>query len=700
MKPLITIGILGTAADANLIYNVNTYIAQNYDSFEIIFALDKKQCVEVSDILNVINAQQFDIPGKIKIIEKDFSNPLYECVKAIKQEARGEYLLFLSIEDAFYDNEGILMAAGKILAGNRQVYLFKTAIRIELEDEVLWHSYDAISGNNMSVAAIYNKEVFAELFDSCCDSIESVAELQKELILLYEKRELPHQPELVNQTLLVHFSGFDLPDIFKYYSPAYKKMTIPDDPVLPIKLDCLNQSDLKKLDKLMISLKKFLSVDKITWLSALQKEYESISRLTSRSIWGPNKSQSQYISVLSFIYRKIRNNDFPFLPYVGLRYKLKKRLRTKKLKLLFLTNEYSVWPSLKSVFDTAARRNNLAVQLVYVPFYHDFSNIDHEKEKELYKAAGYSVISDSEYDLALESPDIVFYVKPYDSIPEKFQIKEVRKVVNTVVYIPYGMEIGNTKECLRYQCYCNMQYYASYILAYSPDYYNKIKQYTFTEGKNYLTIGHPRIDLRRSIPENDPTFSQIKIKADKKTIILWNTHFTLQSGDNWGSFLQYGDAILDYFYCHPELFLLWRPHPLFYKSLAEVRGETQKETLSWIQRKADKPNIFLDQSASYLPAFAASDVMISDWASFVPEYFSYGKRMIITQKQNCTTSLLTQAQNIFEIAKNAADVINFLEDVSLNNSTRINEDIIKRCLYFPEKGTVANALLDMICNAE
>ena len=59
---------------------------------------------------------------------------------------------------------------------------------------------------------------------------------------------------------------------------------------------------------------------------------------------------------------------------------------------------------------------------------------------EAYRAAGLPVVHCEDYDLAKESPDLVFFLKPYDLIPSQYYIDEVERIVKRSVFIPYSVK--------------------------------------------------------------------------------------------------------------------------------------------------------------------------------------------------------------------------------------------------------------------
>ncbi|MCM1220377.1 MAG: CDP-glycerol glycerophosphotransferase family protein [Lachnospiraceae bacterium] len=686
-KPLITIGILGGIMHTNLEYNVNTYIGQSFGDFELLFCFDKKQCVPVSGIIDSLNAQNFEIDGRVRITEDKNNKGIAGNAKRIIEEAKGDYILFVSLEDAFYDNEALTRISNVIAQKPSQIHTFRTLINCNGQ----WIIFPTVENRQSTASVCYPKRLLEGWDMTKMQDCSNFAQFQQSLLT-----QILSADDVVNyadENTIVHVTTQEKDDLYGYYTSVdiwqEKVNTLLEQPNTQLDWEKLNQRHIE-------SALRILSNPKLT-ADRVMDEFYCTYRLAKESVWPISDSAWQYLKILKFIYSCRKQSKAAIFSQLRLKYKLSSLKKHKKKKLLFLTHEYSLWPSFKSVYEEAIQNKRFETHLVYVPFFHEYSNINHEKEILNYKDAGYDIVSYQEYNLSEECPDVVFYVKPYDSIPEKYQVKEIRKIIYTIIYIPYGMEIGDTKECLRYQCYGNMQYYATHILAYSPLYLQKMQHYTYTNGCNYLTIGHPRIDLRQDkLTEENEYACLIMQKAGGRKIILWNTHFTISEGDNWGSFLQYGEAILDYFKNHSELFLLWRPHPLFYKALAESRSEELSRTKQWLQEISEHENILRDESSSYLTAIQVSDALISDWSSFVPEYMAYGKPVCVTPKNEDSKSILSNAEDSYWMIHNTNDIYEFLKNVQ-NSETDAREKIdYSEILFFPHKKSVAKELIDII----
>ena len=369
----------------------------------------------------------------------------------------------------------------------------------------------------------------------------------------------------------------------------------------------------------------------------------------------------------------------------------------KQIKTVFFAQEVSVWPSLQPVYDACRCDKHYITNIVYIPFDHINTNtaIDNFKK---YQEMGLPVLKYDEYKLAEDNPDIAFFVKPYDLIPEQYYIEEVDKVVRRCIYIPYGLEIGNEKESVYYQYQLMMQYRAWKVLCYSDQYYQRAKEYGYRNGANYLKTGHPRFDLINVDLSNNETVVDIKKHAKGRKVFMWNTHFTLEKDSGWGSYLVWGNIILDYAKKHQDIFLLWRPHPLFPKALEAVEGMNSSKVTKMFDCLLKHDNIYIDNSENYLSAFYISDAMISDATSFVPEYLAWGKPILYTPKPNSKGFSDNNITKLLYQVKSPQDIYDFFNNIKCGIDDRKSTRILnsKNHLLIQDIGTISINLIDYI----
>lgn len=684
-KPRITLGVLGSYTEMDFFYNVNTYLHQNFDDYEIVFSFDKKQYIDVPNLIALLNMHRYDIENKIRILHKEPDLGIVGNAKNILEHAKGDFVLFISMEDAFYDGDALKAVAQDSLDHN--ITVFQTLIKLNLKN-LEWQ----IFRESETVCVCYKTSWLKDNFKSIRNKpIHKITDLHYTFLQMQESKIVFN----TTSNIIVHSAQKKYETLDAYYFPE-------KDCIIIIKKLIKEYAKFKCGEITYSQHKKLCEIANDSNSSAREKiakyneEFYVCYKDVQTSQWKNNYYKDNYLVALAKI---LKNVEFHKISLCTKRKAMKYSHKFRKqIKLVFFVHEYATFSTFQSIYLTSIREQNIfSSKLVYVPFGHAYSRENSAEEMNRYRQVGYEIVACEEYHLDEEAPDYAFYLKPYDLIPDRFKVQEVIKVVSNVIYIPYAMEIGNITDSLYYQCYTPMHFLAKYITAYSKAYYEKMKKYGWMHGENYLKIGHPRMDLLGDSALKQK--SEYKLLLDKlqgRKAILWNTHFDIQGGDQWGTFLDFGKSILDYFYQNKSLVLIWRPHPLFYKSLAAVQGTEIEETMDWIYKIADYENIFLDQNSDYLSALTACDAVISDWSSIVPEALLNHKKVLVTQSVNGQPSLFSNVKGLYDIALTQGGIESFLDEIRCNDIT-VNDNVnLEKYFYFPDHSTVAEHLLSIL----
>jgi len=333
-----------------------------------------------------------------------------------------------------------------------------------------------------------------------------------------------------------------------------------------------------------------------------------------------------------------------------------------KIHALFLTQELSCWPSLESVFWAAYRNPDYEASLVYTPFFHkNFSEqVDYY---EAYREMGVPVQRYNEYDLIVDSPDVVFIIKPYANIPEYYHTEHLEKVIPRLIYIPYGME--NTMDLIQY----SFQYYSHYKAwrhcAYGPIVKEYGKKYGYRNGENIVVWGHPKADHFVNLKENKKNISpewQKRIKG-RKTILYTPHHLVNLSDNGTGTWLVWGEKILELAEKNKGLFFIMRPHPLMMGALVNSGALSEAQAEQLRQRIDNAENILWDTNPGYHEAFDAADAIITDGTTFSIE-FLYTKKPILLTPRNMEGFFLYQEMlDSYYVVNDVQDIANFMQMV-------------------------------------
>lgn len=415
------------------------------------------------------------------------------------------------------------------------------------------------------------------------------------------------------------------------------------------------------------------------------------------SVWGLTDSKKEYIKVLDLI-SDLNDRFFKRLGFKKIYKELDKNF-DKKIKVVFFCQEYSTFLSYKSLYDKMKKSEKFICSLVHIPFFHVDKASNEKDEIDEYKRNGYDeIISHDSFKLNEMSPDIAFYLKPYDLIPKEFYIDEIEKVIDKVIYIPYGMEIGAAQESIRYQFQLPLHEKAWKCISYCDEHYSRACKYSLTKGKNFVQIGHPRFDLSQLDLTNNENYIDIKKKAGNRKIVLYNPHFTIEDGDTWGAFKQFGMEILRYFKEHNDMVLLYRPHPFFKEAFLKEYANDKKTVDEYNDIVNNSDNIIYDKSQDYLVSVHVSDFMISDASSLIPEYLIYNKPIIYTKKKNASGLNNKKMQDLLYSCDTIDDVIKYVELLKdgIDDLREKREIGINSIFNYDKEKQVSDKIIDMI----
>lgn len=666
---LVTIGLC-SSDESSLLYTISTIFAQGYQNIEVIISVDEVSGISFGKIVDCIGMHNANRGIRVQITYNQ--NPLGKMggVKYILDRMEGHYLILLFDSAAFYERDSLY----------NLMSLFDKELLL-VGDTVLYDCYPGkYKGQVLSnINSAYFNE--ADVQKLCC--VYRADEIKK----VFKRVRQECENDYILSLFLIRY----LTSLNKKQKIRYEKINVirKNEPENIYRVDKMNYSA-------MLSIKSFTEKilenrNNIVLKNRIKNIVQTILNKQNGSEWNMGDSDSSYIICLQKILKIIDESGHKR------KYDLKiletelKNYSDKKIKLVFLTMEYSVWPSLMPVYNQAKFDLRYEVQIVYLPFSHANKTNSYD-DLEKYQKNGYSIINYEDYDLSTESPDIAFVLKPYDSVPSRFYINQLQKVVPRCIYIPYGMEVSDAEHSLSYQCLGAVHFLSWKVLAWGPAYYEKMKKYTYNYGENYLPIGHPRIDIE---VENDQKLEKkILLKGKGKKVVLWNTHFSFEGDIACGSYFDWGEDILQLARKNKEILLLWRPHPLFYGAYAKKRNMNIKEVMDWFHEWDLIENIVIDDTESYLTSFNLSDALITDATSFIPEYLCQEKPILFTPKTYGAGVLDKTLEHELRRVTSAEDIKNFFDDLINGKPMKILEK--KKYLYMPDSGSVSESLLDYI----
>ena len=376
-------------------------------------------------------------------------------------------------------------------------------------------------------------------------------------------------------------------------------------------------------------------------------------------------------------------------------------VRKRPIKIAFFTHEFSLWPSYQTIWEACGPDVEKDLVLVYA-----WERPAQEKDVEdmiaPYREAGYSIRWMDEYDPAAESPDIVFYMKPYQGFracPGKYYINEVEKVTPYTVFVSYCLDVQGGEMLQEFFYGQPFFYHVWRIIGYSDYYRRKMIERGYRDAENVVTLGHPKFDVAHDLAVKksyvNPEWER-KIRGRK--VVLWNSHFTVEPGKGVGTYFRWKDTIFNYFRNHRNLVLLWRPHPLFWESVIKTPGVDPVEFKQFVCELNQQDNVIVDQGGDYRYSFCMSDALISDAATFLVEYSASGNPVLYTIKEDgervCNDDYLVGMQTAYS----AEDITAFLDGVENGSSAKGAGERIAQFekIFGTSDGTVGKQILEYV----
>lgn len=371
-----------------------------------------------------------------------------------------------------------------------------------------------------------------------------------------------------------------------------------------------------------------------------------------------------------------------------------RKITRGKIHALFLTEEVSCWPSIESLFEAASQSSDYHATLVYTPFEH--KNL--LKNKDYYQVYRNDyhlpVVRHDQYHLESDSPDVVFMIKPYSSVPARYQPNAILSVIPRVVYVPYGMEI--TVDLVRFAFQHYLQLKAWRHCAYGSIVKDYAEKYGYCCGENVVVWGHPKAD--QYLSPHKPSEEMRRFINGRKAI-LWTPHHLVDlSKPGTGTWLIWGRQILEIALQNTDIAFIFRPHPMMMGALLNngyLSGEEAKEIE---ERIAASDNILWDKNDSYVDAIRAADAIITDGTTFSVEFLYTGKPILLTPRNMEGFYAMKDMLESYYVVQDMTDVENFVRMIRCGNDPLEPKRLAMRekMLYLPEGKTVGQNIIENV----
>lgn len=359
----------------------------------------------------------------------------------------------------------------------------------------------------------------------------------------------------------------------------------------------------------------------------------------------------------------------------------------KKINVLFTVADVFLWNSCyKSIYDAFKKdKSRYEIDLVYLPFGHPEIYTDQELRWKKWVDSGLGVRKAAEYRLDRESPDVIFYCRPYDDWAiEGWGIADVIKINRRIIYIPYNTAImDNTQKN-------NMYCLPAYAMVWKQVVYSRLHEKLINENayntENQLLVGHPKFDVgvKDLSGKEQEKIKEIQKMAAGRKIFLWNTSFTMESWES-GTFLNYGITFLVYLCQFENVFIVWRPHPNFMEKLKQFECNGMVHVF---KKAAEEAGIlYFDESDSQWVSVLAADVLISDPSSLIESFVPLRRPVILTMREkeeNMMEDMVYQVASFEELSERVKSLASGADE-----KKEMREKYIRDNYFLPENETDA-----------
>lgn len=197
-----------------------------------------------------------------------------------------------------------------------------------------------------------------------------------------------------------------------------------------------------------------------------------------------------------------------------------------------------------------------------------------------------------------------------------------------MVYVPYYMaSVCSNFEKIGTGYKTKGTVYSDYIILQS----DKLKtayEYSGIESEKLLVTGSPKIDKIYEMMAGEKKVKEEWQPAlkDRKVLLFCSSINDLLGYDDW---LRSTNAVVDNVLADKSLALLWRPHPLLFRTMQILKKDYVKEYERICEKVREAENGVIDESGDFGDALTASDGMIGDFSSLVLQYTFSGKPVLL-----------------------------------------------------------------------
>lgn len=304
--------------------------------------------------------------------------------------------------------------------------------------------------------------------------------------------------------------------------------------------------------------------------------------------------------------------------YVSILFHLRRAIRKLKLgkipiRIVFLGEDPLHWKSMDSLYHACLSDSRFKTHVVNMGYtWQSF------KECSSFFAKNHIEFIEDEINnriqLNLLNPDIFVVSIPYEGCrPNGYETGVLLRYAN-LVYIPYSIDYATGEKGMN-QCLFNLVTIknAWRIFARSEKMDDVYRKYGRVKSGRVVSLGTPRIDQYYTSSSSDVLPEEVQAASKGKFKIIYSPHWSI---DGWSTFLRNANHIRRLVQENKDCYLVFRPHPGLKSTLKNNKLMSEDEFLNFF----DSNRCYLYEGDNYYGLFHWSDMLISDFSSFLAEY--------------------------------------------------------------------------------
>ena len=317
---------------------------------------------------------------------------------------------------------------------------------------------------------------------------------------------------------------------------------------------------------------------------------------------------------------------------------LEQQLLPRKKEIVFLPYKASMWDSLESIWRAAMADETCHAVVVPIPYAErnaDGSSGRWHCEAEDFPA-DVPVEDWQTYDIPGHHPDVIYIHNPYDDsnrltmVEPHFFSRNLRPYTEVLVYVPYFAWSGYWPENhLNLPCYTEVDKIIVQRVGYPVVTDECLErdavslEAVMPLGK-LAALGSPKLDRVWWCEQHKEVPSEWAGKISSRKVVLYNTSVAPVMAYGRRSLAKMRQVIA-VFARHPELVLLWRPHPLLETMLQSQRPELLPAYHEIVAAFRQMPNGIYDTTPDVDRSVALADAYLGEGSSVVQLFAVLGK---------------------------------------------------------------------------